>query len=209
MRYLFILILIISNLEALKVNITKDLPRVNIDVNGEIVEIKRVQDTNYKLKNSYTRTSRPTPPFYIQAFEPIKGVETYGELEVLNFMQNKISQDEGMLIDARMQKWHKVGYIPTSVNIPFTMFLELSTSPIIKKVLDLLDVDTDGKYDFSDAKDLVIYDNGPWDQQAVVLMKNLIRLGYPKSKIYYYRGGMQFWQILGLTLINPSKKGSK
>ena len=208
MKYLLILVLIVSHLEALKVNITENLPKVDIDVDGEMIEIKRIQDTNHKLKNSYTRTSRPTPPFYIQPFEPIKGVETYGELEVLQFMQDKISQDEGMLIDARMQKWHKTGYIPTSVNIPFTIFLESKESPIIKKVLDLLDVDTEGKYDFSDAKELVIYDNGPWDQQAVALMRDLIKLGYPKEKLHYYRGGMQFWQIVGLTLSHP-KKGAQ
>jgi len=34
-------------------------------------------------------------------------------------------------------------------------------------------------------------------------MQNLVKIGYPKSKILYYRGGMQYWQILGLTTTLP------
>ena len=50
---------------------------------------------------------------------------------------------------------------------------------------------------------ILIFDNGPWCQQGVRAMKNLVHLGYPKSKIKYYRGGIQYWQILGLTTIKP------
>jgi len=33
----------------------------------------------------------------------------------------------------------------------------------------------------------------------------LIKLGYPEEKMKYYRGGMQAWQLLGLTTIVPEK----
>lgn len=31
----------------------------------------------------------------------------------------------------------------------------------------------------------------------------LLALGCPPGKIYYYRGGMQLWQMFGLTVIAP------
>ncbi len=76
----------LSFVNALDVNIVEGLPYVDVDVNGENIRIQRVQDLNHKLTNSYTRTSRPTPPFDIQPFEPIKGVKTVTELDVINFI---------------------------------------------------------------------------------------------------------------------------
>ena len=38
--------------EDYKVKITKDIPYVDVDVMGEAVRIKRIQDTNHKLRNS-------------------------------------------------------------------------------------------------------------------------------------------------------------
>ena len=58
-------------------------------------------------------------------------------------------------------------------------------------------------WDFKNAHKLLIFDNGPWCQQGVRAMRNLLKLGYPKSKMLYYRGGIQYWQILGLSTIVP------
>ncbi len=186
-----------------KVKITKDLPYVDVEVYGKIVRIQRIQDTNHKLRNSYIRTSRMTPPFYIQPFEPVKGVETYGELELLDFIKNKLNYDEGALIDARIPKWFKMGTIPGAVNLPFSLFYAKEYK---EDVLEYLGAQKqDGKWNFDKALTLVIFDNGPWDQQAVDEIKNLVKMGYPKEKIKYYRGGMQYWQILGLTTL---KEGS-
>ncbi len=49
---------------------------------------------------------------------------------------------------------------------------------------------------------MVIFDNGPWCQQAFFAISNLVKLGYPKDKIEYYRGGMQYGQILGSPLLS-------
>ncbi|MRI82999.1 MAG: sulfurtransferase [Nitratiruptor sp.] len=187
--------------EDLKVKITEDLPYVDVEVNGKIVRIQRIQDTNHKLRNSYIRTSRPAPPFYVQRFQPVEGVETIGELELLDFLQKKVNLDEGLLIDARMPQWFKQGTIPGAVNIPFSLFY---SNRYTDRILSHLGVKIEnGKRDFSNATELVIFDNGPWCQQAVREIKNLVQLGYPKEKIHYYRGGMQYWQILGLTTLKP------
>jgi rhodanese-related sulfurtransferase len=190
-------------LNALEVNITEGLPYVNVEVNGKTIKIQRIQDTSHKLTNSYTKTSRPTPPFGIQPFQPIKGIQTISELDVLDFIKNKLPKSKGILVDARMPKWNKAGTIPGSTNIPFSV-LTPSTKVSYGKILGLLGAKKESdKWDFTNAQSLLIFDNGPWCQQGVRAMKNLVKIGYPKSKILYYRGGMQYWQILGLTTIVP------
>lgn len=187
--------------QEIKVKITEDIPYVDVDVWGKPVRIMRIQDTNHKLRNSYIRTSRPTPPFYIQPFEPIAGIATIGELEVITFIRDELNSDEGVLIDARMPQWYEQGTIPGALNVPFSMFAD---PEYVHHILELLGAQKrDGKWDFSHALDVVIFDNGPWCQQGVAAMRHLVALGYPKKKIKYYRGGMQYWQILGLTVLNP------
>jgi rhodanese-related sulfurtransferase len=194
----------VTYLSGVEVNIKLGLPYVDVDINGESVRIERVQDTKHKLNNSYTKTSRPAPPFTVQPFQPIKGVETISELDVIDFISNDVSNNTGLLVDARMPKWHQTGTIPGAINIPFSILSPEEDNPFIKQILELFGANRDGKkWDFSNAQILLIFDNGPWCQQGVRAMKNLVRIGYPKSKILYYRGGMQFWQILGLTTIKP------
>jgi len=186
------------------VNIKEGLPYVDVDINGESVRIERIQDTKHKLSNSYTKTSRPAPPFTVQPFQPVKGVETISELDVIDFISNDVSNNTGLLVDARMPKWHQIGTIPGAINIPFSILSPSRDNPFINQILELFGAEKHGrKWDFSNAQTLLVFDNGPWCQQGVRAIKNLIRLGYPKSKILYYRGGMQFWQILGLTTIKP------
>jgi len=195
--------LFINALNALEVNIKENLPFVDVKINGKTIKIQRIQDTSHKLTNSYTKTSRPTPPFGIQPFQPIKGIETVSELDVIDFIKNDLSENKGILIDARMPKWNRAGTIPGSTNIPFSV-LTPSTKTSYGKILGLLGATKeDDKWNFSKAQSLLVFDNGPWCQQGLRAMQNLVKIGYPKSKIFYYRGGMQYWQILGLTTIVP------
>ncbi len=200
-----ILSLFASSASALEVNIKKGLPYVDIEIDGKPFRIQRIQDTKHKLTNSYSKTSRPAPPFSIQPFQPIEGIETVSELDVLDFLQNKVAKNKGILVDARMPKWNKVGTIPGSTNIPFSILASKGgKNPYIEKIFSLLGVTKEGgEWNFNDAQMLLIFDNGPWCQQGVRAMKNLVKLGYPKSKMLYYRGGMQYWEILGLTTIIP------
>jgi rhodanese-related sulfurtransferase len=192
------------NLYALKVNITKDIPYVDVDLNGENFKIQRIQDIKHKLNNSYTKTSRPTPPFKIQTFTPIKGIKTITELDVIDFIQNKLSENSGLLIDARMPKWYKHGTIPGALNVPFSILSTKKDNPYLDQIFDIFDViKYKGDWDFNEAQTLLIFDNGPWCQQGVIALKYLVKLGYPKDKLLYYRGGMQYWQIVGLSIIKP------
>ena len=64
---------------------------------------------------------------------------------------------------------------------------------------------TNSPWDFSGAKEVLLWCNGMWCGQSPRAIKGLLALGYPPEKIFYYRGGMQAWQSLGLTVVVPKK----
>jgi hypothetical protein len=49
----------------------------------------------------------------------------------------------------------------------------------------------------------VMFCNGMWCGQSPNNIRNLLGFGYPAHKIKWYRGGMQTWEILGLTTVKP------
>ena len=57
------------------------------------------------------------------------------------------------------------------------------------------------KWDFTQAKDLVFWCNGPACGQSPRAIQGLLDAGYPPSKLFYFRGGMQMWQLWGLTTV--------
>jgi rhodanese-related sulfurtransferase len=62
----------------------------------------------------------------------------------------------------------------------------------------------EGLWDYSSAKTLVLFCNGMWCGQSPNNILNLLKFGYPADKIKWYRGGMQDWEILGLSTV-PGK----
>lgn len=139
-------------------------------------------------------------------------------------MQTKLKNGTGILIDARTPDWHKKGTIPGSVNIPFTTFEHSEYHPKLREAMTKLGVrlkDNSSNlwndllaniglksanspaWDFSAAKDILLWCNGMWCGQSPRAIKNLLKHQYPVNKIHYYRGGMQAWQILGLTVVIP------
>ena len=184
------------------VKIAPKIPEVTINDHGVNVTIKRIQDTAHKLTDDFAKTSRPCPPHCVRPIKPIKGVQTVGELELIDFIKNKVYTGKGLLVDSRIKSLYEIETIPGAINIPFTL-LETNSEKIIDKLFTLLGAkkDENGKYDFSNAKDLVVFCNGIWCGQSVVFIEDMIKYGYPKEKLYYYRGGMQSWKLLGLTTV--------
>jgi rhodanese-related sulfurtransferase len=75
-----------------------------------------------------------------------------------------------------------------------------------KKVMispELFSVEVTDVMDFSHAKTLVMFCNGNWCGQSPAAIRKLLSLGYPAAKIKYFRGGMQSWHALGLTVVTP------
>ncbi len=211
---------------ALDVKITQDLDSVPVHHGDDFISIQRIQDQSNVLTGGFTKTSRKCPPFCIQPLVVAPGVTTVAELELLKFIDKKLEVGEGVLIDARTPSWFQKGTIPGSINIPFTNFDPEKSAAELAKVLVKLNVKkkgggggsfvdsimglfsgdanaADNPWDFSQAKHVALYCNGMWCGQSPRAIKNLLALGYPADKIYYYRGGMQSWQSLGLTVHNP------
>ena len=53
------------------------------------------------------------------------------------------------------------------------------------------------------AKTLILFCNGAWCGQSPTNLRALMDLGYPAHKLKWYRGGMQAWEQLGFTTVNP------
>ena len=208
---------------ALDVNIAKGVPSVNVVHNESLVKIQRIQDKSHVLSGSYTKTSRNCPPFCVQPMQVAEGVTTVGELELVDFIKNKLTDATGVLIDARTPSWYKKGTIPGSVNIPFTSFSEDASPMLINSAMSKLGARkksesesnsmlqtalsffsnkkvANSAWNFDNAKDIMLWCNGIWCGQSPRAIKGLLALGYPAEKIFYYRGGMQAWQSLGLTV---------
>jgi len=207
MRLSYLAALTLSTLmaNANAVEITEGLPYVEVEANGQTYKIERVQNQDSYLTNTYALTSRPSPPFFVQPFDVTDKVETFGELEVLDF----ISKKKGIFIDARLPNWFYKSAIATAVNMPFKTFL--SDTPEREAFLKALGVTytKNGKRDFSTAKTILLYCNGAWCGQSPTAIHALRELGYPEEKMKYYRGGMQSWQLLGLSTIVPTKEENK
>jgi rhodanese-related sulfurtransferase len=211
---------------GLEVKIAQDKPYTVVNHGSEIVKVQRIQDTNHTIDGSFAKTSRPCPPFCVNPLNIGEGVATVAELEVIKFMETALHSGDGIMIDARTPGWHEKGTIPGSINIPFTVFEKSIDDPELAEVLERFgsrerdDVNVvmrslekvgmfDGSqktdtWDFSEAKQLLLWCNGPWCGQSPRAIRALISLGYPAEKLYYYRGGMQMWQSLGFTTVLPS-----
>lgn len=200
-------------------------PYLHVVHEGRSVKVQRVQDPDYELKGYFAKTVRKCPPFCIQPIAPDPAVSPIGEVEMFDFMETKLRDGSGVLIDARTESWYRKGTIPGSVNYPFTLFSKDPRDPELSAVLKTLGaqergevgaverlledwgwIDSEGKtkdWDFSAAKDLVLWCNGPACGQSPRAIRGLRDLGYPGEKIKYYRGGMQMWQLWGLTTVVP------
>lgn len=187
-------------------NISADIPAVEVLHLGKPITIQREKNPSATIRAEYAATARPCPPYCIQPMQLTEGVASLGELEVLDCLK-RIREGEGklMLIDSRTPDWYAKGTIPGAANIPFAQNMagEATDLPGVKKtLLDLFGVkETAGSYDFSNAHTLAIFCNGPWCGQTPNYIRTLLALGYPASKLKWYRGGMQDWCSLGLTVI--------
>jgi len=205
-KFITLVIFAFSMLQAeeVTVKITEEIPFIDVNVDGKIVRIQRVQDKNNRLRNNYAKTSRECPPFCVHPMQVTEGVKTVGTLEILRFLQKDVKSKRAVLIDARMPQWYKRGTVPGALNLPFTLVTGGLEDPYVRKILRLLGgKHKNNQWNFSRVKKLAFVDNGPWCDQSTRAIKGLLEVGYPPEKILYYRGGMQDWQVLGLTVIIP------
>jgi len=200
-------------------------PFLHVMQDGHSVRVERIQDPNYELKGYYAKTSRNCPPFCIHPMKVAPDVEPIGEVELFELMETQLRDGTGVLIDARTPEWYKKGTIPGSVSYPFTeltkppedgaweeLLREFGAKPaqkpgLVEKAMQGLGLSEkklqSGKWDFSNAKSLILFCNGPACDQSPRAIKGLLAVGYPAEKLFYYRGGMQMWELWGLTTVIP------
>lgn len=204
-----LLLSVLSSANAEPVGITAEVSSVEVMHNGKAVTISRNQDNKNTIVPDYALTSRPCPPFCIRPIKLAPGVETIGELEMLDYLVAAGNPEKGVLvIDSRTPDWVAKGTIPGSVNIPWTLLKEDTSDPM--SIAEVLETrfgarNEDIFWDFSNAKTLVLYCNGMWCGQSPRNIQTLLKYGYPAHKIKWYRGGMQNWQALGLTTVKGGK----
>lgn len=200
-----LLALVITNTQAFAqdVRITPDTASHTIEINGKQITIARTQDPGATVAPEFAKTSRPCPPFCIHPISAGNGVQTVGELEVIDFLETYVASGTGLLIDSRVPEWFQKGTIPGAVNVPFST-LE-PNNPYRDQILAALGaVKTVAGWDFSAAQELALFCNGPWCDQSPRAIRSLVDVGYPAEKLRYYRGGMQLWMLLGLTVQAPN-----
>ena len=73
---LFLSLFVAGSASALDVQLTPDLPSVDVNNHGETVTIMRNQDTKNTINPDYAKTSRKCPPFCIRPIVIAEGVET-------------------------------------------------------------------------------------------------------------------------------------
>lgn len=191
------------------VGITPDIMSVSLSVGGQSLEVKRNQDNDATVNPAFAKTSRPCPPFCIQPSRLATGIETIGEIELLEYAKTMTGGDEDIiLIDSRTPDWFGRGSIPSAASLPWTAInpAKGATSLEIAEILETVFgvTESEGLYDFSNCKTAVLFCNGMWCGQSPNNIKSLLRMGYPAHKIKWYRGGMQNWENLGLTTIRPN-----
>ncbi len=190
---------------AEEVGITKEMPRAVFESGGETLEIGRIQDTDNVVTGEWAMTSRACPPFCVQPIKAAPGVETVGELEVLGYLQRIARGDTSVLVvDSRTAQWPRRGMIPGAVNIPWRAFdPQYADAKAIGKIFyeEFGARYRNGRWDYQPAKTLVLYCNGMWCSQSTRSIQVLLGYGYPPEKIKWYRGGMQAWESLGLTIV--------
>jgi rhodanese-related sulfurtransferase len=173
------------------VNITADMPSVTVETPSGPVEISRIQDPENVVTGEWAKTSRPCPNFCIQPMSPAPGVTTIGELELIALLQDP----EVTVVDSRTPDWYMGGTIPGAVNMPYTEMTD--------QLGELgCELDFEG-WECTDARQVALFCNGLWCGQSPEAIRRMIDAGYPAERIFYYRGGMQSWRVLGLTVAQP------
>lgn len=161
--------------------ITEDRPSFTFAINGQSMTIDR--------------SGAACPPRCVQPMMAVPGVGTIGELEVFDFLDLFVSTGQGLLVDARLPEDYAAATLPGAINVPATTLR--SDNPYRDDLLEALGMRNG---DFTNAYDLVFFGAGPDDPEAPAALRSLLEAGYPATKVKYYRGGVDTWQRLGLTV---------
>ncbi|MDZ7817625.1 MAG: rhodanese-like domain-containing protein [Aliarcobacter sp.] len=160
-----------------------------------------------ECKKTLITTTGVIQPLFIN-----EQIKTLSEIEVLEFIYNKSSKEPNSyaLVDTRKPTWFNQETIPSAINVPFEDLIYdedfkdefyKAYSNLGIKIIDL----EKNKFDFTNAKTVVFFCNGPWCPISTKTINYFLDLGYPANKMMWYRGGMSEWNALSLSVTKESK----
>ena len=208
------------------------VPYVFVVHKGRSIKVERDIDRSFQarpnMRGTLRHTSEACPPFCLQAMQLEVPVRTVGEVEIIDFMQNAMRDKQGLLIDVRGEREYRYGTIPGSIHLFIGKFKQDRTDPGFDRLLESLGAKPRGKvdwltrqletvglkdtslltddWDFSDARELIVWSNGPLDSISADAIRALVDAGYPPQKIGWYRGGMPAWQYWGFNTVKSLKR---
>jgi rhodanese-related sulfurtransferase len=176
-------------------------------LNGQTFTVTRNQNMNATFQGEFARTSRACPLDCIQPMRIADGVSTLGELELLDFLEDRLTGGTGLMLDTRVPAEFATGSIPGGVNVPdATLDSENRFRGDILRALGAV-AKVDGSLELTNAMALTLYSGGVWSNDAPNAIGHLMTAGYPANKLFYYRGGMQAWAHVGLTIHQSQNLG--
>lgn len=192
---------------AQDVRITTFKSDSTFSLNGQTFTVSRNPDITATLQGEFARTSRACPPNCLQPLVAADGVTTLGELELLVFLEDRVTAGTALVLDARAPESFAANHIPGAVNVPAS-----TLGPDNRFRTDILlalgaVTGAGDTLDFTNAMDLTFYSGGIWSPDATTAINHLLLAGYPSNKLFYYRGGMQAWLHVGLTAITTQAPG--
>ena len=110
---------------------------------------------------------------FLQPIEPIPGVTPVGELEVLD----ALGDSDFLVVDMREPEWRLKATIPGSTSIPF--------SDVTQRLSELGCSRTSSGWDCADARNVVVFCNGPACPQSPIAIDAMVREGFPLEKLFY------------------------
>ena len=181
---------------------------LDIPINPESFKSENIsKNISKECKKTLISTSGVIQPLFIN-----DQIKTLGEIEVLDFIHNKSSKDTNAyaLVDTRKASWFNQETIPSAINVPLENLIYdedfkdefyKAYSSLGIKIVDL----EKNIFDFSNAKTVVFFCNGPWCPISSKAIEFFLELGYPASKMMWYRGGMSVWNSLSLSVTKQMK----
>lgn len=194
----------------------KEIYKIERNINKNCLDIPMNSETftdeniNKNIPNECKKTFI-TVKGVIQSLYINDEIKTFSEIEVLDFIYNKSSKqvDSYALVDTRKPSWFNQETIPGAINVPFEDLIydedfkeefHKAYSNLGIKIVDL----EKNKFDFSNAKTVVFFCNGPWCPISTKTINYFLALGYPANKMMWYRGGMADWSAMALTVTKKS-----
>ena len=155
--------------------ITGDMTKVIIDTPEGLVEVIRTKNDMQLIDG------------VLQPMVPAAEVRPVGELEVLDALKSH----DFRVVDMRDPTWRLKSTIPGSISIPY--------NEVTQRLDELGCTKKGSRWDCASAKNVIAFCNGPACPQSPTAIRAMVHEGFPPERIYYYRGGMQDWLVLGLT----------